>query len=507
MLWLVLGICAGLTAAVLGYALLRRPRDVASRVEHDLEVYRAQLRELERERESGLIGDTEAAAAKLEIERRVLAADRDRPAAVGQRPRQREWLPAALVAGLVPLAAIGLYAWIGSPEVPAVPFSEQAARQAAEATAPRDAAEGTLPDVETMLARVRERLAENPDDLRGWAILARSAAAIGQFDEAIAAYDQAIRLAGDEADLLGGKAEAMILKAQGQVPAEARAILREAVKRDPENARVRYYLALAKQQDGDSKWALDDFAAMLRDAPADAPWLETVRQRAAGLAQELGLDPTAFAAAGPAAADDPRAAAEQLAANLEAEPKDFRGWIALAQARAGLGDRDGARAALDRGAQVYEGAPFVLQQFEQAALDLGLSVPDGGQAPRGPGPAEVEAARSMTPAQQEEMIRGMVGGLADRLASEPDDLQGWQMLARSYGVLKETEKAAQAYGRVLALAPEDPDALFFLGEAAQMRGDSARAAELWTRLLTVLAPGSAEHAMVQERLNGLKAAN
>lgn len=425
MLWMIIGICAVLAAVVLAHALLRGPRDVVSRVEHDLEVYRAQLQELERERESGLIGNAEAAAAKLEIERRVLAADRDRPAQAGPGVRRREWLPAALVAGLVPLAAVALYLAIGSPKVPSVPF---AARPAPPVAA---AGQETQPDVEAMLARVRERLAQDPDDLRGWTILARSSAALGQFEEAIAAYDQAIRLAGDEGELLGGKAEAMILGARGQVTAEARTILREALKRDPENARVRYYLALAKQQDGDVQGAFDDLTAMLHEAPTDAPWLEIVRGRAADLAQVLGLDPGAVAALGP----------------------------------------------------------------------------EGGVGPRGPDPNDLEAAESMTPAKQEVMIRGMVGGLAERLAKEPDDLQGWRMLARSYGVLKETEKAAEAYAQVLALAPEDPDALFFLGEAAQNRGDNARAAELWTRLLTVLPPGSDEHALVQERLNGLKTAN
>jgi len=501
MLWLILSICAGLAAVVLAYALLRGPRDVASRVEHDLEVYRAQLRELERERESGLIGDAEAAAAKLEIERRVLAADRERPVEAGPGARRREWLPAALVAGLVPLVAIGLYAWIGSPKVPSVPFASRPAPPAA-------AGQETPPDIETMLARVRERLAQNPDDLRGWTILARSSATIGQYDDAIAAYDQAIRLAGEGAELLGGKAEAMILKAQGQVSAEARALLRQALTQDPEDARVRYYLALAKQQDGDAQGALGDFVAMLRDAPAEAAWYTVVRDQASGLATNMGLDPAQVLPAPRAAvAEDMPGSAEALAARLEQSPKDFQGWIELARLRAAQGDDDGARQALDRGIEIYEGAPFVQQQLRQAAVELGLTQSAGAAGTRGPSEEEVAAASEMTPEEQEAMIRGMVGGLAERLAKEPDDLQGWRMLARSYGVLKETEKAAEAYDRVLALAPEDPDALFFLGEAAQERGDTDAAADYWTRLLTVLSPGSAEHAMVQKRLNSLKTAN
>lgn len=105
------------------------------------------------------------------------------------------------------------------------------------------------------------------------------------------------------------------------------------------------------------------------------------------------------------------------------------------------------------------------------------------------------------------MIRDMVGGLAERLKSAPDDLQGWQMLARSYGVLNETEKAVEAYEHVLTLDAANADALFFLGEAARQSGDGAAAAEYWTRLLDQLEPGSAEHMMLRERIEGLSPAN
>ena len=51
-------------------------------------------------------------------------------------------------------------------------------------------------------------------------------------------------------------------------------------------------------------------------------------------------------------------------------------------------------------------------------------------------------------------IRTMVKRLADRLAANPDDEQGWRMLARSYGVLGETEKAKEAQAKADALAKQ-----------------------------------------------------
>jgi len=63
----------------------------------------------------------------------------------------------------------------------------------------------------------------------------------------------------------------------------------------------------------------------------------------------------------------------------------------------------------------------------------------------------MEAAQEMTADDRSKMIRTMVKRLADRLADEPDDLEGWKRLARAYEVLGETEKAKQAKARIEAL--------------------------------------------------------
>ena len=512
MLWLIIAVLAALAAGILLFALLRRSGAAVARADYDVEVFRAQIQELERELDAGLLTESEAEAARIEIQRRMLAADSARTAPGDGARAGFGAVPAVVLAVVVPAAAVGLYVVLGSPQVPSVPFAERPAQPPVQA-AHEGAAGQAMPDVGTMMARLEQRLAENPDDLPGWVMLARSRAALGDFNAAASAYDRAIALAVDQADLYGGKAESLVMAAEGQVTPQARAVIDQALALDPRDARARYYLSVAKQQAGDNKAALDDLVALLGDAPADAPWYPAVRQRAAGLATELGLDPAAVLPAPLAAAEapqaappaDPHAVAEQLAARLEENPKDFRGWIELARLRAGLGDRDGARAALDRGAEAFPGAPFVQQQFKQAAAELGLSAAEGG-AP-GPSAEDVQAATQMSPEEQMEMIRGMVGNLAERLKGDPDDLEGWQMLARSYGVLGQQDKAAEAYRHVLTLDGTNGDALFFLGEAARQTGDKAAASDYWTRLLALLPPGSAEHTMVQERLDALGAAN
>lgn len=504
-LWATIAALTALSTGVILAALLRRPRAAVQRAEHDLEVFRAQLRELDRERERGQIAPAEAEAARLEIQHRLLAADAAREAGQPTRVVPRPSRGLALALGiLVPAAAIAAYLALGSPQTPSVTLAERRAPDA-PAAAGADGA-GGLPDVDTMIARVERRLAEAPDDLQGWLILARSQMALGRYGKAVAAYDRAVALEDAIAALHAGRAEALIMQAGGAVTEAARAALDRALALDPAEPRARYYSAVAQRQAGRPEAALQAMAKLLRDAPPEAPWLAVVREQAVALARELGHDPAAVlppASSAQAGTEDPAATVQRLETRLRQTPKDFRGWIALARARAAQGDRAGARQALAEGRAAYPGAPFVEQQFAAAAAELGV---DDAEAPaRGPDSEDIAAAQEMTPEAQAAMIRGMVEGLAARLEEQPDDLSGWRMLARSYNVLGEGEKAVAAYRRVLALDERDPDALFVLGEAARRAGDRAQAEVYWRRLLAQLPQDSPDRIALQDRIDGLRA--
>ena len=81
----------------------------------------------------------------------------------------------------------------------------------------------------------------------------------------------------------------------------------------------------------------------------------------------------------------------------------------------------------------------------------------------GPSAADVAAASSMSDADREKMIQGMVDGLADRLKQTPDDVDGWRRLARAYTVQGRTTEAADAERQVLRLDPSDQNAKAVLG--------------------------------------------
>ncbi len=150
---------------------------------------------------------------------------------------------------------------------------------------------------------------------------------------------------------------------------------------------------------------------------------------------------------------------------LAKDPGDSRARYYIGAAKEQAGDKTGALA--DWQALVADtdaSAPWledVSRQTARVAAELGVEItiaaPPAASAatvPRGPSAADVEAASEMSGEELQAMIRTMVAGLAERLAQQPGDLQGWLMLARSYAALGEEEKAREARARADALMRE-----------------------------------------------------
>jgi cytochrome c-type biogenesis protein CcmH len=463
-LWPILITLTVLVLALVLLPLVRPPGAPAARREYDLSVYRAQLGELERDQERGLLAPVEARAARLEIERRMLAADADGRAAraPGAAAGRRRLATALVVLLALPALSAVLYLRLGRPELPAVPFVERADRARTAAQAPG------LPSVEKLVAELEQRVEAAPGDLEGWHRLARAYQLIDQPARAIQAYRRALALDEASAELQAGLAEAEIEAAGGIVTEAAGQALARALELEPANARARFYQGLALDQRGERRKALDLWTALIRDAPADAPYMPAVRERVTALAQDLGLDP----------------------ADVVPEP-----------------------------------APLA-----------------GASAGRGPSDEQMQAARDMTPGQRTEMVQGMVESLAARLKDQPDDVEGWRMLARSYRVLGDAEKAAEAAGQVarrrpvdaaaqldyaealLALERDDaplsaaaiaqlqrvaeldadnPEALYFLGRAAAEQGEPERARSYWQRLLARIPADAPQRAQLQKLIDQL----
>ena len=114
------------------------------------------------------------------------------------------------------------------------------------------------------------------------------------------------------------------------------------------------------------------------------------------------------------------------------------------------------------------GAPWV-PAVQQALARIGAPVPDVPRAP-GPSAADVAAAAQMSDADRGEMIKGMVAGLAARLAQDGSDIDGWLRLMRAYMVLDEPDKASAATADARKALASDADKLRRIDELAAQLG-------------------------------------
>lgn len=206
--------------------------------------------------------------------------------------------------------------------------------------------------------------------------------------------------------------------------------------------------------------------------------------------------------------------------------------------------------AYERWLEVYEDIPpetpwlsLLEQRLQEAAGRLGLEPPAAKTAGMPTGQL-AEDIQQMDKDDQQVMIESMVASLAIKLEENPDDLEGWARLGRSYMVLGRFEEGADAYARIAAARPGDvaaqeqyaqalltylesegnpvsdeavqllahletldatnPTALFYLGQAAAERGDKEKARKYWGKLLSLYGPNSENADMVREKLDSLE---
>lgn len=365
-LWLILGT---MTVAAILVVLVPLSRRHVGETASDVDVYRDQLDEVARDRERGTIAPEEAEAARIEIARRLIAAsERAAPAAeAAARAAGRRRIASLVGLIVVPLAAIVVYGAVGRPDLPDQPLEARIA-----------ATQSARSEVETLVARVEEELKRNPQDGRGWDVIAPVYLRSGRPAEAAEAFRNAIRIEGSSAARQAGLGEALTLAADGRVTPEALNAFRAALAVDAGLPRPRYYMGRAAEQAGDTAAAAEIYRGLVKDAPADAPWRPVVLQALAGTA--LGqdgampeVDPSALANLTP---DERFATIRGMALGLEERlndtPTDIGGRLRLIRAWAVLGDRSRAVAAAQAGRSALAGDPAAVRRIDDLVLALGL---------------------------------------------------------------------------------------------------------------------------------------
>src|ERR1700692_1391051 len=205
----------------------------------DLAVYRDQLDEIARDRAAGQIGDVEAEAAKVEVSRRLIGAADAQAATPGPLPTATAlWhrrLVAVIALVVLPLGAGALYLRVGSPGLAGQPLSARAS-------------DAQNQSIDHLVAQVEGHLEANPQDARGWEVIAPVYLRLGRFDDAVKARRNLLRLTGETAERQSDLGEALGGTAHGLVTAEAKQAFERAVALDPQDVKGRYFLGLAAEQ-------------------------------------------------------------------------------------------------------------------------------------------------------------------------------------------------------------------------------------------------------------------
>lgn len=396
--WLICFVLTALAGLAIVAPMLRN-RNNADTTDTDIDIYRDQLAEVDRDLTRGVLDADEAERTRTEISRRLLTADATARAKASDAPKT----VSHVAAGVVTLALIGTAGWgywtLGAPGYGDVPRAERIAigeeRRAnrvgqleAEAAFPiEDTLDQFDQQTQDLIEDRRVAAFENPNDLRTWAVLSQTEAAIGQFQRATRAQERVISIKGDEADELDitRLLDLMIASTQGYVSPEAETVALRLLQTNPDSIVGLYYAGLLYAQND-------------RPDRAFSLWRRVVE---------------------------------------EGDPETLH-------------------------------YGFAAGQIEDVAAALGVDyvVPDR----RGPSLDDIEAAQDLSPEDRQAMIQGMVGQLADRLATEGGPAPDWARLISALAVLGQDDAARTVLAEAELIFGGDVQAVTLLRRAATDAG-------------------------------------
>lgn len=405
--WIITSAMALAVAALLTLALMRARGGAGPAAAYDLQVYRDQLKEVDRDLARGVIGEADAERTRAEVSRRILAADaaaRKAQGGIGQ-PQAMTMVTAVGLAVLVIAGSVLLYRGLGAPGYGDLGLKHRLAmaeearnsrpdQAAAEARMPAMPAREIDENYKALLDQLRSTVANRPDDARGHDLLAQHEANSGNFQAAYKAKEQVLRIKGDKAAAqdFSEYGELLIMAAGGYVSPQAEAALAGALERDRTNGPARYYWGAMMAQTGRPDIAFRIWEETLNIGPADAYWIAPIRAQIEEMAARAGIKYTLPPAAGT--------------------------------------------------------APMLA----------------------GPSAEDMAAASDMSAEDRQDMVRGMVERLSDRLADEGGSPAEWARLIGALGVLGETERAQAIYDEAKQTFADDAAALSQIEGAAQKAG-------------------------------------
>lgn len=404
--WTISVALAVLVALVLARSLLRR-QDIAvpDASEFDLQVYRDQLAEVERDVARGVIPKQDAEQARTEISRRILSADANRDQSTSEENAPSRVLIGAIAVVTI-AGSIAMYLWQGQPGYGDLALKDRIAfaEELRENRPDQATAVASLPpfvpsadlsaEFTTLMERLRETVAARPDDLQGHLLLAQNEARIGNFTAAAQAQEIALRIKGDNitAEDAADYGELLVMAAGGYVSPQAESAFRAALNRDELDGRSRYYIGLMMIQTGRPDIAFRLWDALLRRGPKDAAWIDPILAQIDTVSQLAGVTYTVPAigagdAPGPSAEDIENASqmspaermemiggmVDGLSNRLATEGGPPQDWARLITSLAILGNPDQALAIYNNAMSVFAGNPSAEDIIRAAGSQAGVA--------------------------------------------------------------------------------------------------------------------------------------
>ena len=284
-------LAASLVVIALSYVLpplLQRTEEAMDERERaNVSIYRDQFDELERDLRDGVLDKEQYEQGRLELQRRLLedvaATTPASGTATTAKSSAREGRTTAILLGsAIPVAALFLYFQIGTPQaLNSTVRQAQPSAQGEEAAASPLAPSGqpgapTQQEIEGRVAKLAERLKENPNDTQGWLMLARSLRSFNRYREASEAYAQAAALAGNDADVWADYAETLALANDSNLQGQPLELVKRALQLNPSHQKALWLAGNAAVQAEDFRRAVSYWEQLLKLLPEGSEAAQSV---------------------------------------------------------------------------------------------------------------------------------------------------------------------------------------------------------------------------------------
>lgn len=432
--------------------LLPTTRTAVSSQRLNASIYRDQLQALERDLTRGTISPQDYETTRDELQLRLLDDTQETTPTLQVQgatllTAQRT---AVAIALLVPLGTVGMYGWLGTPS---------AIDPAATQTATN---EKIVQMVETLAARLKA----NPDNPKGWAMLARSYKVMGRLEEAQQAFEKSGDFINTDADLLVEYAD-LLASRTDSVEGKPLQLVNQALLLDPKHPNGLMISGIAAYRRSDFPTAVKQWEKLLAVLEPGSPDAQQIEADIAEARTKMGsstsnktapqgapngtwagndatkLPPVDPATTGPMTQEKINQMVERLAERLKTNPEDLTGWARLARAYKVQGRLAEAEQAYVKAGKLIDSDANLLTQY-----------------------ADLLAARA------------------------GNNLEGRPLVLVT---------------KALTLNPQHPMALMMAASAAYRRTDYPLAISYWEKVLTVLDPGSSDASQVKAEIADARA--